>query len=743
MVPAALVRLPGLPLTPNGKLDRNALPLPTAAAYEQAEYVAPVNATEASLAEIWSGLLGVERIGRHDNFFNLGGHSLLATRLVAAVQSKFNRKITLQMVFDSPTPEALGQRLLATYSVPAGAGKIERVSRDGALVMSFGQQRLWFLTGMEGVSEAYHVMAGFRLSGPLNEEALRRALLRLVARHEALRTRFVTLDGEAVQWIDGPETPVAYTVDDLGAKSATALEALMAAESATPFDLERGPLFRARRVRLAAQEHVLLLTMHHIVSDGWSLGVMRRELGALYTAFASGDEDRLTPLTVQYADYAAWQRRWLSGSALAEQAQYWRTALAGAPTLIELPTDRQRPSRQDFAGASVPVTLDRTTTAGLKRLAQRQGLTLYMVVLAGWALVLSKLSGQDDIVIGSPSANRGPLETEGLIGFFVNMLAMRIDLSDAPSVTELLSRVRRTTLAAQAHQDLPFEQVVEVVRPVRNMAHSPIFQVALAWQNTEPDPLVMPDLVVEPLAERRDSAKFDLLLDLTEQDGMVVGALEYATALFDSDTAARFAHYLETALRAIAVNPDQAAAAVPLLSGDDRPNFARKSSEEVRDDYGNRCPIGVVGNVRSIDEPAAGGSAEGVADYPVVRGRYRTDGCIERIDAKAARADEAAEIVFEAPVSATEEVISRLWKEILGVEHIGRHDNFFDLGGHSLLGARLVTRMKAALEIDIRLATLFARPTVAAVAEHVDLCRLLARGPEPVCGETHTEEGML
>jgi amino acid adenylation domain-containing protein len=460
--------------------------------------------------------------------------------------------------------------LLTASSVPAGAGKIERVSRDGALVMSFGQQRLWFLTGMEGVSEAYHVMAGFRLSGPLNEEALRRALLRLVARHEALRTRFVTLDGEAVQWIDGPETPVAYTVDDLGAKSATALEALMAAESATPFDLERGPLFRARRVRLAAQEHVLLLTMHHIVSDGWSLGVMRRELGALYTAFASGDEDRLTPLTVQYADYAAWQRRWLSGSALAEQAQYWRTALAGAPTLIELPTDRQRPSRQDFAGASVPVTLDRTTTAGLKRLAQRQGLTLYMVVLAGWALVLSKLSGQDDIVIGSPSANRGPLETEGLIGFFVNMLAMRIDLSDAPSVTELLSRVRRTTLAAQAHQDLPFEQVVEVVRPVRNMAHSPIFQVALAWQNTEPDPLVMPDLVVEPLAERRDSAKFDLLLDLTEQDGMVVGALEYASAVFDSDTAARFARYLETALRAIAGNPDQAAAAVPLLSGDDR-----------------------------------------------------------------------------------------------------------------------------------------------------------------------------
>jgi len=646
------------------------------------------------------------------------------------------------MVFDSPTPEALGQRLLATSSVPAGVEKIERVSRDGALVMSFGQQRLWFLTGMEGVSEAYHVMAGFRLSGSLKEEVLRRALLRLVARHEALRTRFVTLDGEAMQWIDGPETPMAYTVDDLSSKSATALEVLMAAEFATPFDLELGPLFRARLVRLAAQEHVLLLTMHHIVSDGWSLGVMRRELGALYTAFASGDEDRLAPLTVQYADYAAWQRRWLSGSALAEQAQYWRTALAGAPTMIELPTDRRRPSRQDFAGASVPVTLDRTTTAGLKRLAQRQGLTLYMVVLAGWALVLSKLSGQDDVVIGSPSANRGPLETEGLIGFFVNMLAMRIDLSGAPSVTELLSRVRQTTLAAQAHQDLPFEQVVEVVRPARSMAHSPIFQVALAWQNTEPDPLVMLDLVVEPLVERRDSAKFDLLLDLTEQDGMVVGALEYATALFDSDTAARFARYLETALRTIAGNPDQTAAAVPLLSGDDRLSFAC-SSDEVRDNYGNRCPIGVVGNVRSIDEPAVARCGEGVADYPVVRGRYRADGGIERIDAEAAPTDEAAKMVFEALVNATEEVISRLWKEILGVEHIGRHDNFFDLGGHSLLGARLVTRMKAALEIDIRLATLFARPTVAAVAEHVELCRLLARRPEPVCGETHAEEGTL
>ena len=324
-----------------------------------------------------------------------------------------------------------------------------------------------------------------RLTGRLDREALIRALDRIVARHEALRTSFAMIDGQPVQRIAPEGSGFALSERDLRghADSEGELQRLAAVEAAAPFDLDAGPLIRGQLLRLAEDEHVLLVTMHHIVSDGWSIGVLIKELSALYGAFSQGRADPLPPLAVQYADYAAWQRGWLAGSVGGEQGRYWQKALAGAPALLALPADHARPAQQDFAGAMAEVRLDAGLSGRLKALSQRHGVTLYMILLAGWAAVLSRLSGQDEVVIGSPSANRGRTELEGLIGFFVNTLALRVDLSGSPSVAELLARVKAVSLGAQSHQDLPFEQVVEIVKPPRSLSHAPVFQAMFAWQN--------------------------------------------------------------------------------------------------------------------------------------------------------------------------------------------------------------------------------------------------------------------
>ena len=320
----------------------------------------------------------------------------------------------------------------------------------------------------------------------LDEAALICALDGLVNRHETFRTSFYTVDGEVYQRI-GPDIGFALVREDwrgLPDRQSQLLDCICE-EAGAPFDLEQGPLIRGRLIRLEDDEHVLLVTMHHIVSDGWSMGVFRRELSALYKAFSRGESDPLPPLAIQYADYAAWQRQWLSGERLAEQSSYWQRTLADAPAVIDLPSDRHRPEQQDFSGDTVPLVLDEALTAGLQALSRRHGLTLFMTVLAGWALVLSRLSNQEEVVIGTPSANRGRLEIEGLIGFFVNTLALRVNLSASPTVTELLDRVKDVALQAQANQDLPFEQVVDLIKPVRSLSHTPVFQVMFAWQNNE------------------------------------------------------------------------------------------------------------------------------------------------------------------------------------------------------------------------------------------------------------------
>jgi amino acid adenylation domain-containing protein len=446
-------------------------------------------------------------------------------------------------------------------------------SRHEALPLSFAQQRLWFLAQLdERVGAAYAMPGCVRMKGSLNAGALLAAMNRIVARHEALRTCFGSVDGAPVQHIAPPEVGMALSQMDLSghAHPETELERLAAEEASTPFDLAQGPLIRGRLIRLADDDHALLVTMHHIVSDGWSIGVLVNEFSALYAAFSQGQPDPLPVLPIQYADYAVWQRRWITGEVLQRQLDFWRNHLSGAPALLELPTDRPRPAVQDYTGASFGFELDADLTAHLKALSQRHGTTLFMTLLAAWAALLSRLSGQSDVVIGTPVANRHRAEVEPLIGFFVNTQALRVDVSGSSSVAGLLAQVRATALAAQEHQDIPFEQVVEALSPVRSMAHSPIFQVMFAWQNAPEGSLDLPGLQLEPVGASSATVRYDLELNLHDAGEHIAGSLGYACALFDRASIERHISHWQTLLRGLVGDDDAIVAGLPLLTPPER-----------------------------------------------------------------------------------------------------------------------------------------------------------------------------
>jgi amino acid adenylation domain-containing protein len=440
--------------------------------------------------------------------------------------------------------------------------------------LSYAQQRLWFLAQLEGGSGAYHIPFGWRLQGDLDRSALVRALDRLVARHESLRTRFVAVEGEPEQRIAGAEESGFHLQEhDLRehAEGQRELERVIAEEARTKFDLEAGPLIRGRLIRMGEQEHVLLITMHHIVSDGWSMGVLFKELSVLYGVYRGGEQDRLPELGVQYADYAVWQRRWMEGETFQEQAEYWRKDLGGIPELLEVPADHPRPAQQEYTGAKVNLVFNEELSAGVKELSQRQGMTLYMTLLAGWAALLGRLSGAEEVVIGTPVANRGHVEIEGLIGFFVNTLAIRVDLSGRPTVKALLGRVKEQVMAAQHHQDIPFEQVVEIVGPVRSLSHSPVFQVLFVWQNAPRDRFELAGVTIRPLeGAPHVVAKFDLTLALQEAGERIVGGVEYATSLFEQGTVERYLGYLRTLLQGMVADPEQVVDRLAMLGEEER-----------------------------------------------------------------------------------------------------------------------------------------------------------------------------
>jgi len=571
MRPSAFVLLERLPLTPNGKIDRKALGTMRRTLAEDRPYVEPRSPAEKSLAQIFAQVLRKERVGVADNFFDLGGHSLLATQVVSKIRDEFGLEVTLRLLFEAPTVAGLAQRIQAPAAQTAKPRPplLSRASGPGDPPLSFAQQRLWFLDRLEPGSSAYNMPAAVRLEGQLDTDALERTLTEIFRRHEVLRTRFREVDGQPVQAIQAP-APVALAREDLSAIAANERVAVMSeilrAEAARPFDLSEDAPCRVRLLRLAPQSHVVLVTLHHIVSDGWSMNLFIGEVKALYEAFSSGRASPLAELPVQYADYALWQRQWLQGDALEQQLSYWRGRLSGMPAALELPTDRPRPAVPSFRGARRSFALTPQRAEKLRALGRREAATLYMVLLAALQTVLGRWSGQRDVVVGSPIAGRTHQQTEGMIGFFTNTLVLRTDLSGDPSFVELLARVRETTLDAYAHQDLPFEKLVAELQPRRDLSRQPLFQVMFTLQNQPASELKLPGLTLAPVLDEHASSKFDLSLDFFENEAGLWGRAEYATDLFDAATIDRLIESYESLLEAVAENARTPLSQLPVMS---------------------------------------------------------------------------------------------------------------------------------------------------------------------------------
>jgi amino acid adenylation domain-containing protein len=575
MVPTVFVLLPALPLSSRGKLDRKALPEPgwtdTGAG---ASPVSPGHPAEELMADLFADLLGRAQVGAHENFFDLGGHSLLATRLVSRVRAAFGVELPVRRVFESPTPAELAAAVRDPDSALPTPPPLQRRGDSGPAPLSPAQQRLWLLDRIEPGNPAYNIPLSVRLQGDLPVGLFESVLGEIVRRHEPLRTifteAFTDAGGAPVQVIaPAEEWRSRLSLVDLaglsdGERQAQA-SALALAEARRPFDLRRGPLLRLALLRLGEREHVLLLTMHHIVSDGWSLGVLLREVSALYDAFAQGRPSPLPELPIQYADFAVWQRDWLAGENLAAQLAFWKRQLLGAPRQLALPADRPRPALQTYDGAVRPLALPPGAAAALRRLCRRAAVTPFMALLAAWGALLGLLAGQEDVLVGTPVAGRNRREVEALIGFFVNTLALRIHLSGAPGFGVLLERVREMSLDAFAHQEIPFERLIEEIVTERNPAIPPLFQVFFDFQNVPRGELELPGLALSPVEAAGGSAKFDLTLTLHQEEGTITGALGYNTDLFDATTAdllaARFTALLEAALE----DPERAVGELPLL----------------------------------------------------------------------------------------------------------------------------------------------------------------------------------
>ncbi|WP_164003054.1 non-ribosomal peptide synthetase, partial [Pyxidicoccus caerfyrddinensis] len=571
MVPSAFVLLESFPLTANGKVDRKALPAPDATS-SAAEYVAPRTPTEEQLAALWAEVLRLPRVGVRDNFFEAGGHSLLATQLVSRIRASFGVELPLRAVFEASTLEALARRL--EVAAPRdSAPPLVAVPRTTPPPLSFAQQRLWLLDQLAPGGSAYNIPFALRMSGRLDLEALRQSFEALVHRHESLRTTFRKDASGPVQVIAPPAALPMDVVDLSHLPEDTRLaevRRLAASEALRPFDLANGPLLRASLLRLESEHHVLLMTMHHIVSDGWSMGVLVRELVSAYEAFASGRTPQLAPLPIQYADFASWQRGWLQGDVLQEQLDYWKQQLSGVPALLELPTDRPRPAVQSPRGGALPVHLPVHLSEALSAFCQREGVTPFMALLAVWQVLLARYSGQDDVTVGSPIAGRTRAETEGLIGFFINTLVLRARVVPRATFRELLAQVRSTTLSAYEHQHLPFEKLVEELQPARSLSHSPLFQVMLVLQNAPTSALSVSGLSFLPLESEAEAAKFDLTLSMTQTPRSLSGALRYRTDLFDASTVSRLVEHLQTLLEAALASPGTRVGELPLLSPSER-----------------------------------------------------------------------------------------------------------------------------------------------------------------------------
>jgi amino acid adenylation domain-containing protein len=668
MVPSAFIVVERLPRTPNGKLDRRALATEREAPRAVAEQVAAATPFEQQLAEIWAQVLGVATVSVTDDFFDLGGHSLLAMRVVSRVRDAFKLDLSLQTFFRAPTVRALAQRLEIARAPANEPPLVPRGDVEPAL--SFAQERFWFLERFEPGTALYHVPAVVRLRHRLALDVLHRALDAVVERHEVLRTTLVSTDDGRAPRVQPPRAVpvVVVRAHHLTAPQATTL---LEGHAREPFDLAADLMVRVTIVELADDDRVVLFLFHHIAVDGWSVGVFFRELSAFYAAFAAGTSSfALPPLPIQHADFAAWQRRALAGGALDAQLAYWKSELDGAPRLLDLPLDLPRPPIKSGRGATISAELPAELVASLHALSRQANATLFVTLLAALQVLLSRLSGQRDVVVGTPVAGRGRLETEGLIGPFVNTLVIRGDLTGSPSFLELCARVREAMLAAYAHHDAPFERLVEELAPARDTSHSPLFQVMLALENAEPTALSLPGVEVTAVEIDTGVAKFDLTLWAREHASGLCLRLEYNTDVFLAESAARMLEQLGLMLRDATRHPGVAI-----------------------DDLSPSIPT------RGVHAPSAHGapasSRGGPSGDPTAASEARHVGA----------------------GNALEKALVDLWEEILCVRPVGVRDDFFALGGHSLLAARLFDRIERRMGKRLPIAILFQAPTIEKLAE--------------------------
>ncbi|MFN6465859.1 MAG: non-ribosomal peptide synthetase [Nostoc sp. DedVER02] len=571
MVPSFFVFLDTLPLNPNGKIDRRALPAPDISDIKlSTNFVPPQNATEEVLARIWAKVLRLQQVGIHDNFFELGGHSLLATQVMSRVRQAFQIEIPLQVLFENPTIATLAQAFAQNQTQendPQNQTIPQLANRESA-PLSFAQQRVWFLEQLEPNSPAYIVSNAQRLTGKLNVGVLQQSLDAIVVHHEALRTNFITSpDGSPVQIIGTPRA-VEIKIIKVTEKQ---VEFLLNQEVQRPFNLKSDLMLRATLLQVDEQEHILLLMMHHIASDGWSIGILWQQLIALYEAFLSSEPSPLAKLPIQYADFAVWQHQWLSGEVLSSQTNYWKTQLAGANTVLELPTDRPRPPVQTYQGATQSLMLPQTLSASLTELSHQEGVTLFMTLLAAFGTILHRYTGQENILIGSPIAGRNRSEIEGLIGFFINTVVLRADFAGNPSFRSLLNRIRQMALNAYAHQDMPFEKLVEELQPERDTSRNPLFQVWFNMLNLRDIQLELPGVTIEPVSMLETASKFDLTLYVTEQNQGIKLDLVYNTDLFTSERMMEMLHQFHHLLNQIVAAPQRQISLYSLVTPEAQP----------------------------------------------------------------------------------------------------------------------------------------------------------------------------
>jgi amino acid adenylation domain-containing protein/FkbM family methyltransferase len=570
LVPSAFVSMDSLPRTITGKIDRRALPS-IGQAREAAGRVdiGPRTPVEEVLAAIWSQVLNLGKVGIEENFFDIGGHSLMATQVISRVKAAFDVELPLQALFEAPTLGGLAEKVESALKEghKTTAPPVNRVERGERMPLSYAQQRLWFIDQFEPGNAIYNIPGAMRLEGMLNLEILERVINEIIRRHEVLRTRFEVDAGEPAQVIDEWQ-PRRLEVEDLtglgpAVKEAEAIR-IAGVEAETGFDLSRGPLLRVKVLKMEEEGHILLYTLHHIVSDGWSTGILTREVSALYQAYSAGEPSPLEELPLQYVDFAVWQRTWLEGEALERQLEYWRGQLKDLPTL-ELPTDHPRPAAQSFRGARCFSQIDPGLSQRLQKLSRAEGMTVFMTLLTAFQALLARYSGQQDLAIGTVIANRNRLETEGMIGFFVNQLILRADFSGVRSFREALSRTRQIVLESYSHQDLPFEQLVEELAPKRDPSRSPLCQVVFALQNTPRENLELSELRLSPFGVESKTARWDLTLNMTQSHEDLVGIWEYCRDLFEEETIRRMMGHFQTLLQSAVSNPESRISELEIL----------------------------------------------------------------------------------------------------------------------------------------------------------------------------------